>query len=87
MKKIIVENFDIIQFAEIDLDKVVIFTGDNNSGKSLILSLIKDLSFLTMPSLEEYLLDNKSVLIEEFKFNFEGIYNDFNTKNSIEVLR
>lgn len=40
MKKLIVNNFGKIKHAEIELNKMMLFVGDNNSGKSYLASLI-----------------------------------------------
>lgn len=47
MQKIIIENFRAIQYAEIELNKVVVFIGEQASGKSTIAQLIY--FFKTLP--------------------------------------
>lgn len=60
MKKLIVENFGKIESAEIDMNKMMLFVGDNNSGKSYLASLIYGL----------YNLMSKQNFYERYKIDF-----------------
>lgn len=60
MKKLIVENFGKIESAEIDMNKMMLFVGDNNSGKSYLASLIYGL----------YGLMSKANFFEKYEIDF-----------------
>lgn len=69
-RKLIIEDFGKIKKAEIDISPLTLFVGDNNSGKSYLLSLIWA---IYAASVESVIFSNLRELLEE---DYKQIYED-----------
>ena len=84
--KLYVKNFGKIEEAEIDLNKFNIFLGDNNSGKSYLMSLIYGLMTIDF---SEYINNTDFSKCEDFnklKDRLESLFTEQENKNIIDNL-
>jgi predicted ATPase len=65
MQKIIIKNFGAIEYAEIEIKKVLVLIGEQASGKSTIAKLIYFFKSLRDDIFEKIYLDQKSVTFSQ----------------------
>ncbi len=77
MKRIVVKNFGKVKYADIELNNLMLFVGDNNSGKSYLASLIYGLYkiFGNRNSISNKFSDE---MLEKYSDKFTDLKNDIN---------
>lgn len=80
--KLIIEDFGKIKKAEIEISPLTLFVGDNNSGKSYLLSLIWAIYAADTNSV--IFRDVKELLIEEYPQVYQGVYDCISKGNEGE---
>ncbi len=66
MQKIIIKNFGAIEYAEIEIKKVLVLIGEQASGKSTIAKLIYFFKSLRDDIFKKIYLDQESVTFSQF---------------------